>query len=114
MIVLSIPAPWMVMALILAPRPVFHPFDQSAVPAGSWTVSPSLAASIASHTASGVKSVAVRVSAAANPSEQRREARAQARRRTRDGEVTPWELNTLSSFPAEVVEEGIPAAIGDG
>jgi hypothetical protein len=54
------------------------------------------------------------VSAIANLSEQRREARAQARRRTRDEEVTPWVLNTLSSFPAEVVEEGIPAAIEDG
>ena len=63
MIVLSIPAPWMVMAFILAQWPVFHPFVQTAVPAGSWTVSPSLAASIASQTASGVKAAAVRVSA---------------------------------------------------
>ena len=39
---------------------------------------------------------------------------AQARRRTRDGEITPWELNTLSSLLAEDVEEGIPAAIEDG
>ena len=63
MTVLSIPAPWMVMAFILAPWPVFHPFVHTAVPAGSCTVSPSLAASIASQTASGVKLAAVRVSA---------------------------------------------------
>ena len=63
MTVLSIPAPWMVMAFILAPWPVFHPLVHTAVPAGSWTVSPSLAALIASQTASGVNAAAVRVSA---------------------------------------------------
>ena len=63
MTVLSIPAPWTVMAFILAQWPVFHPFVHTAVPAGSCTVSPSLAASIASQTASGVKLAAVRVSA---------------------------------------------------
>ena len=63
MIVLSIPAPRMVIALILAQWPVFHPLVHTAVPAGSWTMSPSLAASIASQTASGVKAAAVRVSA---------------------------------------------------
>ena len=69
MIVLSIPAPWMVMAFILAQCPVFHPFFHTAVPSGSCTVSPSLAASIASQTASGVKAAAVRVSASAAPSD---------------------------------------------
>ncbi len=64
MIVLSIPAPRMVMAFTLGEWPVCQPlFDQTAVPAGSWTMSPSLAASIAFPTASGVKSAAVRVSA---------------------------------------------------
>jgi hypothetical protein len=38
-------------------------FDQIAVPAGSITVSPSLAPSIAAPTTSGVKAAAVRVSA---------------------------------------------------
>jgi hypothetical protein len=61
--VLSIPAPWRVMAFMLAPRLEFHPFVHTAVPAGSWTVSPSLAASIDSQTAPGVKAAAVRVSA---------------------------------------------------
>ena len=51
------------MAFILAPWPVFQPFVQTAVPSGSCTVSPSLAALIASQTASGVKAAAVRVSA---------------------------------------------------
>ena len=37
--------------------------DQTALPAGSWTMSPSSAASIAFPTASGVKAAAVRVSA---------------------------------------------------
>ncbi len=73
MIVWSIPAPWMVMAFTLGEWPECQPFfDQMAVPAGSWTMSPSLAASIAFPTASGVKSAALRVSAPAvlgsNPS----------------------------------------------
>src|SRR5208282_4950779 len=63
MIVLSIPAPRTVIAFILAQWPAFHPFVHTAVPAGSCTVSPALAASIASQTASGVKLAAVRVSA---------------------------------------------------
>ncbi len=63
MIVWSMPAPWMVMAFTLGEWPLFHAFfDQTAVPAGSCTVSPSWAASIAFPTASGVKSAAVRVS----------------------------------------------------
>jgi hypothetical protein len=53
------------------------------------------------------------VSAIADLSEQGRNAKAQTRRRIRDGEVTRWELNTLWSFLAEVLEEGMPAAIED-
>src|SRR5512139_1691657 len=54
----------MMIAFTLGEWPVFQLLlDQTTVPAGSWTVSPSLAASIAAPTASGVKAAAVRVSA---------------------------------------------------
>ncbi len=53
----------MVIAFIFAQCPVFHPLFHTAVPAGSWTMSPSLAALIASQTASGVNPATMRVSA---------------------------------------------------
>src|SRR5262249_20509846 len=111
MLVLSIPAPAMVIAFIGRYAPKFHPFDQTDVPSGSCTVSPSCAARIASSTPSGVKSLAVWMAAIATLSLQRRDARTQTRMRAQDEKVTPWELNMLSSYFAEVLEEGNPMQI---